>query len=161
MNPKKDIFIIGSVPIHIAQTMSFNDMASQVADDKEHEGSKTFWDVTHFYVTEPLANSICAKIYEMRELVWDPITVCSICNGYHPPCCPPCFYDGRGDELSPKYKPDTFPNVGKYGYYVMGGALGPEAFLLAITHLGSKGFLKDREWNWRYFHHQRNFRSRD
>lgn len=139
------------MPIQIAETTPFNDMAEKLPFGEDNEGP---WDQPHFYITEPLDNSICAKIYEMRELAWDPNSVCGACGGYHSPCCPPCFFAGRGGDLGLRYEPETFPNVGEYGYYVMGGELDPERFLLDVCHLGSEGFLKDRHWQRQYFDQQ-------
>lgn len=113
-----------------------------------------------FYISEPLATSVCANICKMCELVWDPVSICDVCDGYHAPCCSLCFFAGRGGVLDPRYETNVFPSIKEYGYYVMGGDLSPENFIFEIGYLGSKKFLKDQEWQQRYVCQDYNIPSR-
>lgn len=142
--------------MHMAQTTSCYRMALASEGDKDAVEGKFYpWRPTRSYITEPLTYSTCTKIYKMREIVWDPrqITI-------YPPCCPGCFFKSRGGRsLSPRFKADTFPNVGQYGYYVMNADMYPEVFLWGIIFLGSEEFLTGSAWKSRYFDQKYKFQD--
>lgn len=149
INPGKDIFVIGTIPIQLAETDVFRDLTEDNGDGDEPNVGP--WAQPHWRITERLTLSACAKITSMREVLWDPTVSCIRCGSYHVPCCSFCFCHDSGHELGPGYRPDIFMGIHDFGYYVMGGDFGPERFFHAVCCLGSKRFLKSQFWNRRYF----------
>lgn len=149
INPGKDIFIIGTIPIQLAETDVFRDLTKDNGDGDEPNVGP--WAQPHWWITERLAFSACAKITSMREVVWDPTVSCPRCSTYHPSCCSFCFWRDSGHDLERGYHPGIFRSIRDFGYYVMGNDSGPERFFHSVCCLGSRNFLKSHFWNRRYF----------
>lgn len=143
VRPSEDVFIIGMIPIQVAETHVFRDLTDSESNEDRGLTGKTPWTQPHCLITDTLPVSVCTKISSVRQLTMDPLKLNNIL--YAPPCCSFFLSHEESDyahELNPTYGPDIYIGIRDFGYYMVGGTVGPERLFYTICRLGGAEFLK-------------------